>query len=191
MVPVVAVKTTLFTALPVAPTAPWNVVPPELVTVKVPKLSLRVPTAPCTSTVPVTLKVAFEAFAVPPAALFNEAIVTLLEVPVPTVRVESAMVVAPTTIAPLLEDNVALAFTFVTPSVIAPLPEDNVAMAFMFVTPRVIAVFVVEILPKILLVLLVLFNPPAKICPPPKVTPPVFIKEVGVVMVPGPLMVNA
>ncbi len=171
MLPVVAVRTTLFTALPVAPTAPRNVVPPELVTVKVPKLSLRVPTAPCTSTVPVTLKVAFEAFAVPPAALFNEAIVTLLDVPVPTVRVASAMVVAPSTIAPL--------------------PEANVALPLTVVAPRVIAVLVVETLPKIVLVLVVLVNPLVKVCPPPKVTPPVFIKEVGVVMVPGPLMVKA
>ena len=57
IVPVVAVRTTLFTGSTAEPTAPWNVVPPDFVTVRVP---MSVSIVPCTSTVPATLKVTFD-----------------------------------------------------------------------------------------------------------------------------------
>ena len=169
IVPVVAVNAILLTRSPSAPTAPWKVAPPDRVTVIAP---MSVPIAPCTSTAPVTLKVTLEESATPPAVPVMEASVTLLEPPVPTVKVVlSAIVVAP--------------------RVIAPLPEDKVALLETVVAPSVRAVLVVETLPTIVLALLVLDKPPVKVWPPPKVTPLVLSKVVVELMVPAPLIVKA
>ena len=93
----VAVNTKLVIGLPLEPTAPLKVVPPELVMVRVP---ISVPMVLLTATAPVVLIVKLEAR--PKSVPATELRLIALLMPVPRVKVTlSAKVVAPRLMAPV------------------------------------------------------------------------------------------
>ena len=90
--------------LPLPPTAPLKVIPPEFVTVSAP---ISVPIAPLTVTTSVVLKVIFEGLL--PATPVMEARVIGVAAPVPSVKVTPSLsVTAPSVIRPVVGLRVLL-----------------------------------------------------------------------------------
>ena len=90
--------------LPLPPTAPLKVIPPEFVTVSAP---ISVPIAPLTVTTPAVLKVIFEGL--PPATPVIELSVIGVAAPAPKVKVTPSLsVTAPSVICPVVGLRVLL-----------------------------------------------------------------------------------
>ena len=165
IVPVVAVRTKLARLSELDPTAPLKVVPPELVTVRMP---ISVPIVLETVTAPVVLMVRFEALPLAVPAIDDKLIA--FAIPVPIVRVTpSASVVAPKVMVPVEAPPIDVLELTVTgaPRLITPVP------AALTVPPKLIRLGAVAVTPPVNAVV----SPPL-----PKVTVPVLAKVVAPAM---------